>query len=202
MSKLRKTLVSTAASLAALGVAASAALAHGSSGNQQGPHRGGMMGQMGQGMMGGSMMQGMPRGGGPGMQSGGQGMGPGMMQGMPGGGGPGMQGAPGQGMGPGMMRGMPGEGGQGMMGGQGASMRVTPMQHLTTDDVCHFLEHRLEVHGNDRLKVGEVQEVDDDTITAEVVTVDDSLVQRWRVDRHTGQMQPYRSGGEEPQPQN
>jgi hypothetical protein len=92
----------------------------------------------------------------------------------------------GQGMGgPGMMG-----GGQGMMGNQGRGMRVTPSQHLTTDDVSHFLGHFLERHGNPRLKAGDVEEVDENTITAEIVTVDDSLVQRFKVDRHTGQMVP------------
>ncbi|HSJ52840.1 MAG TPA: hypothetical protein VLC52_03760 [Anaerolineae bacterium] len=122
-----------------------------------------------------------------GMMGQGQGMGPGMM-------GPGMQqmpGMPGQGMG--MM-------GQGTMGGQGPGMRVTPSQHLTTDDVSHFLGHFLQRHNNPRLKVGAVQEVDEDTIVAEIVTVDDSLVQRWRVDRHTGQM--VADSAEQAQPAN
>jgi hypothetical protein len=125
----------------------------------------------------------------PGMP--GQGMGSGMMG--PGG----MHGMMGQGM-PGMMG--PGMGGQGMMGGQGPGMRVTPSEHLTTDDVTHFLGHFLERHGNPRLKVGDVQEVDEDTIVAEIVTVDDSLVQRWRVDRHTGQLVP--DSTEQAQPAN
>jgi hypothetical protein len=156
---------------------------------------------MGPQMPGMQQMPGMP----------GQGMGPGMM-------GPGIQqmpGMPGQGMGSGMMgpggmhgmmgQGMPGMmgpgmGGQGMMGGQGPGMRVTPSEHLTTDDVTHFLGHFLERHGNPRLKVGDVQEVDEDTIVAEIVTVDDSLVQRWRVDRHTGQI--VADSAEQAQPAN
>jgi hypothetical protein len=120
---------------------------------------------MGPGMMGPGMM-------GPGM------MGPGMM-------GPGM-------MGPGMMR--HGKGGQGMMGpgfgkGPGLGSQVVQNMDLTADGVRHFLEHRLEMHGNKRLKVGEVKEADDDTIIADITTVDDSLVQRLEVDRHTGRMQ-------------
>ncbi len=109
--------------------------------------------------------------------------------------GPGMRG---QGMmGPGMMG--PGMGGHGMMGrgfgmGHGFGMehgfgtRVVPMRHLTVDDVRHFLEHRLAWRDNKRLKLGEVKEADEDTIIAEIVTVDGSLVQRLRVDRHTGRM--------------
>jgi hypothetical protein len=193
VSNLRRTLITATAGLAALGVAASVALA-----------QGGMMGQgqgMGPGMIGPGLQQmpGMSGQGmgpgmmGPGMQQApgmpGQGMGPGMMD-------PGMQQMPGQGMGSGMMG--PGMGGQGMMGGQGPGMRVTPSQHLTTDDVSHFLGHFLERHGNPRLKVGDVQEVDEDTILAEIVTVDDSLVQRFTVDRHTGQMVPDSAGQAQP----
>ncbi len=40
--------------------------------------------------------------------------------------------------------------------------------------------------GNERLKVGEVKEKDADTITAEIVTKDNSLVERFIFDRHTG----------------
>ncbi len=86
-------------------------------------------------------------------------------------------------MGSGMMgRGMMG---QGMMG---AGTRVTPVQDLTIDDVRHFLDHRIRMHDNKRLKVGEVKKVDEDTIIADIVTQDDSLVRRYKVDRHTGQM--------------
>lgn len=180
-------------------------------------HIGPMMGQQGQmPMMGGGMMgQGM----GPGMmgqgQMGqgqmpmmGQGMGPGMM-------GPGMMGhgqmgegqmpTMGQGMGPGMM----GQGqmpmmGQGMMGrgmmGQGQMMAsgdapgpgmMQPLrQDLSAADVQHMMEHRLAWQGNPNVKVGKVEETDDDTIVAEIVTQDGSLVQKLEVDRHTGWMRP------------
>ncbi len=115
-------------------------------------------------------------------------MAPGMSgQGMmgPGTGGQGM-------MGPGMMG--PGTGGQGMMGpgfgkGPGLDNQVVPSKDLTADDVRHFLEHRLKMHGNKRLNVGEVKEADDDKIVADITTVDGSLVQRLEVDRHTGNMQ-------------
>jgi hypothetical protein len=100
----------------------------------------------------------------------GQGMGPGMMgQGM----GPGMMG---QGMGPGAM-------GQGM--GPGAYLE----QDLTADQVKTILEHRLQHYGNHRLRVGKVEAQDDDSIIAEIETVDGSLVEQFLVDRHTGQMQ-------------
>jgi hypothetical protein len=95
-------------------------------------------------------------------------------------------------MGPGMMG--PGQRGQGMMDpgfgrGPGFGGHVVPSKDLSVDDVRHFLDHRLEMHGNKRLKVGEVKEADDDTIAADITTVDGSLVQRLEVDRHTGKMQ-------------
>ena len=115
-------------------------------------------------------------GGGQGMM-----MGPGMMgPGMTGPGmmGPGMTG-PGM-MGPGMMG--PGWGGQGMYG------RMAPPQDLTVSDVQTMLERYLQWQGNPHLKEGDVKEKDKDTITAEIVTADGSLVQRMEVDRHTGWM--------------
>jgi hypothetical protein len=66
---------------------------------------------------------------------------------------------------------------------------VTPIQHLSTDDVRHYFEHRLEGIGNDRLKVGEVTQADDDTITVDIVTVDNSLVDRLEVDPHSGRIE-------------
>jgi hypothetical protein len=58
--------------------------------------------------------------------------------------------------------------------------------NLTTDDVKSRVERWLVRQGNQRLKLGEVKEKDADTITADVVTKDNSLVQRFVVDRHTG----------------
>lgn len=119
----------------------------------------------------GSMMQ-------RGQMMGGQ-MGPGMM-------GPGA-------MGPGMMGGMMRGGQGGMMGpgmmDQGFGDRVVPSKHLSTDDVRHFLEYRLARRGNKRLKVGEVKEEGKDSIIADIVTVDDSLIERLKVDRHSGTLQ-------------
>mgnify|MGYP003700410161 CR=1 FL=1 len=184
----KSTFVTMIAAAVALTVSAAAG-AH-ERGNWPGRGGPGMMGQsmdpgmMGQGMgpgmkqgpcpMGGQgMMQGrgMMGGQGPGMMGGGHGMMHG--QGMMGGQGPGM--IMGQGMGPGMM------GGAGMM-----ALR----QDLTVDDVRHILGHHIEWRGNPNLKLGTVEETDEDTITAEIVTQDDSLVRRLEIDRHTGQMQP------------
>lgn len=83
--------------------------------------------------------------------------------------------------------------GSGMMmrqGGMGLdSGVVTPIQHLSIDDVRDFFEHRLRQIGNDRLKLGNVTETDADGITVEIVTVEDSLVDRLAVDRHSGVIQ-------------
>lgn len=106
----------------------------------------------------------------------------------------------GQGMGSGMMRGHGGPGAMmGQRGGAGTMMRegdlsldtgiVTSVQHLSTDDVRDFFVHRLQRIGNDRLKLGQVTQTDEDTITAEIVTLDDSLVDRLKVDRHSGKIE-------------
>jgi hypothetical protein len=44
---------------------------------------------------------------------------------------------------------------------------------------------QLDRLNNKRLKLGDIRS-DDGTITADVVTLDNSLVQRLKVDRHTG----------------
>jgi hypothetical protein len=61
---------------------------------------------------------------------------------------------------------------------------------LEPDDVKARMERWLEMQGNDRLKLGKVEAVDENTITAEIVTVDDSLVRKLAVDRHTGWTRP------------
>ena len=63
--------------------------------------------------------------------------------------------------------------------------RVTPMMNLSAEDVRGYLDVQLDRLNNKRLKVGEIK-VDDGTIIADVVTVDNSLVQRLKVNRHTG----------------
>src|SRR5512146_636980 len=147
-------------------------------GGQQGM-MGGQQGMMGgqQGMMGGQ--QGMM---GSGMGTGGCPMVGGMM-------GSGMQGTMGQGMmGHGMMQGGMGPG---MMQGGMAAMfgsRVTPMMNLSAEDVRGYLTAQVDRLNNKRLKVGDVK-ADDGSITADIVTVDNSLVQRLKVDRHTGSIE-------------
>lgn len=69
-----------------------------------------------------------------------------------------------------------------------AGMRVVPVQHLTQADVSHYFEHWLAREDNPRLKLGPVTRVDDNTITADIVTADNSLVERFRLDRHSGRV--------------
>jgi len=57
---------------------------------------------------------------------------------------------------------------------------------LTVDEVRAGLERWLMNVGNPRLKVGNVTEKDSLTITAEIVTVDNSLVEKLDIDRRTG----------------
>jgi hypothetical protein len=92
-----------------------------------------------------------------------------------------------QGMrGPGMMQGgmMQGDMTQGRMTGLFGS-RVTPIMNLSAEDVRGYLAVQVDRLNNKRLKVGDIK-VDDGTITADIVTVDNSLVQRLKVNRHTG----------------
>jgi hypothetical protein len=163
--------------------------------NSMGP---GMMGP--NGMMPGMMMQGCPMAG-PGMIPQGtmpQGM---MPQGMMG---PGMM-SPGM-MAPGydgyrdampmMRQGMPGPGmgnhgmeNQGVGPGQRGGMMMQPSEAVvSTDDVTRMLERRLAWQGNPHVKLGKVAEKDADTIVAEIVTQDGSLVERLEVDRRNGWM--------------
>ena len=97
----------------------------------------------------------------------------------------------GQHMGRGMMMGS-GMMGSGMMQGGTRSgigglfgSRVTPIMNLSIEDVRGYLALQLERLSNKRLKLGELKS-DDKTITADIVTVDNSLVQRLKVDRHSG----------------
>ena len=85
-------------------------------------------------------------------------------------------------MGPGMM-------GDGMMGSgmmMGQHRRTGP---VTVEYVQRMLDINLQMYANPNLKVGTVSE-GDGTITAEIVTKDGSLVNRFKVDRSTGQWTP------------
>ena len=210
-SRTRLTQLLAAAAIAAAISVPSIANAHGPSENAQTMMRQGQMGsgmmmqgQMGSGQMGSGQMG--PGQMGPGQMGSGQ-MGPGQMgpgQMGPGQMGPGQMG-PGQ-MGPGWMNqnmmgqgfmgqmgyGMSGGGmmmGPGMMGAVGLGDRVIPMPYIGVDDVRRFLQRRIELQGYSRLRVGKVEAKDDDTILAEIDTVDGALVQRLEIDRHSGLME-------------
>jgi hypothetical protein len=77
----------------------------------------------------------------------------------------------------------------GMMLGRGmgpALLYGQPAEGITVERARTILEGVLAWHGNPRLKLGTVEEQDEDTIVAEILTVDDSLVQRLAIDRATG----------------
>ena len=173
--RIRKILSAVALGVGIAVAQVSAATAQGMQGMQPGTMQGGTDQETtGQGMMGRGMMRGrtgpaatgqcmMHSGAGSGMME--QHMGRGMM------------------MGSGMMQG-------GNRSGMGAlfGSRVTPPMTLSVDDVRGYLGLQLKRLNNKRLKVGDVKS-DDDTITADIATVDNSLVQRLKVDRHTGAIQ-------------
>lgn len=90
-------------------------------------------------------------------------------------------------MGPGMMG--PGYG-LGFGYGLGPGIMAPLRQDLTVVDVGHIMAHRLAWGGANNLKLDTVEEKDEDTIVAEIVTKNGAVVQRLAVDRHTGSMQP------------
>jgi hypothetical protein len=82
-------------------------------------------------------------------------------------------------MGPNMMR--------GSTGGMSAlfGSHVVPAMNLSVEDVRGYFTAQLHRLGNKRLKIGNIKAVGG-TIAAEVVTVDNSLVQHMTIDRSTG----------------
>ncbi len=65
---------------------------------------------------------------------------------------------------------------------------VTPMMNLSVEDVRSYLALQLDRLNNKRLKIGNVT-AEGETISAEIVTVDNSLVQRLKIDRRTGSIE-------------
>jgi hypothetical protein len=61
---------------------------------------------------------------------------------------------------------------------------------FSAEQVRDILEGQIAWTGNERLKVGSVERKDNESFVAEIVTIDDSLVQRVEVDRSTGAMRP------------
>lgn len=58
--------------------------------------------------------------------------------------------------------------------------------NLTAEEAKTLVEARLIMKGNDRLKVGQVTESDQETYLVDIVTVDNSLVRQIEVDRDNG----------------
>jgi len=77
---------------------------------------------------------------------------------------------------------------QGMMDGAGM-LYGTPQsaqKEMTPDSVRTLLGQQLTEHGNPRLKIGKIATATDGSITAEIVTVDGSLVQKLAFNRYPG----------------
>src|SRR5581483_1815241 len=92
-------------------------------------------------------------------------------------------------MSPGMMRGYGSGYGFGMIGAGGSSPGWNGSRadlNLSTDDVKSYFERSIAWQGNPRLKVGDVKEQDADTIVTDIVTKDNSLVERFIINRHNG----------------
>lgn len=71
--------------------------------------------------------------------------------------------------------------------GMGPALLYGPAaEGITVERARSMLEGVLAWHGNPLLKLGRVEEQSEDTIVAEILTVDDSLVQRLAIDRATG----------------
>jgi hypothetical protein len=62
--------------------------------------------------------------------------------------------------------------------------------NLTADKAKNYFERWLAWQGNPRLKVGDVKERDADSIVVDIVTKDNSLVQRFVVNRRNGWIRP------------
>ncbi len=75
-----------------------------------------------------------------------------------------------------------------MMGALGAiyGMAGQNQIEMTPERVRTWLETRLEWHGNPRLQIGEIGEAADGSITAEIITVDGSVVQKLAFNRYPG----------------
>jgi hypothetical protein len=144
----------------------------------------GMMeqGMMPRGMMGPEMMHGMMEGMMRGMA---EGLARGLVEGMVA-----VHGMEPE-IGPSMGMGSRGIRQHGMMPSRGvgpALLYGPPADGITVERTRAMLQGALAWHGNPRLKLGRVEEQNEDTIVAEILTVDDSLVQRLAIDRSTGAM--------------
>ena len=55
--------------------------------------------------------------------------------------------------------------------GMGQGMMQPLPDDLSAAEVRHMIEHRLAWHGNPNVKAGNLEEIDDDTIVAGIVTL-------------------------------
>jgi len=89
--------------------------------------------------------------------------------------------------------GMMGNSGPGMMGpgmmGWGQSQQQANL-NLSANDVKVYLERWIASTGNPNIKVGSVVEKDASTIAADVVTKDNTVVQKFIFDRRSGFYRP------------
>ncbi len=170
----------------AAALALASAVAYGSFATAQ-PYGGGW------GMMGGGYGPGMMQGYGPGAGWGSGGYGPGMMRGYGPRDGQGTE----RGYGPGWMH----RSGRGWMQGYGpqncpwfqgttAGNDQQGNLNLSTETVKARFERWIAVRGNPRLQVGGVREKDANTFEVDITTKDNSLVEQYLVDRHTGLSRP------------
>ena len=77
-------------------------------------------------------------------------------------------------------------GGPAMMYQKGKGRIADRELDLTTEEARILVQARLIMRGNERLKVGQVSEQDEDTYLVDIVTVDNSLVRQIEVDRDNG----------------
>ena len=68
-------------------------------------------------------------------------------------------------------------------------LRARLVGPLDEADIRRMMEAWLKQERNPRLKLGPITAKDNDTYQADIVTRDDSLVQRFDIDRRTGAMQ-------------
>lgn len=87
-----------------------------------------------------------------------------------------------------MMHGMAGhaDDGRGRDGHERPSAIFDAPRLLSPDDVRARVTERLKAYGNPRLRLGAIAIAGEDSITAEIETVDGSLVERLVIDRFTG----------------
>jgi hypothetical protein len=70
----------------------------------------------------------------------------------------------------------------------GHGSKDRPSEPLSSEDAGRLIETHLQKRGNPNLKLGDV-ETEDDHFIATIVTKDDSLVDKLKIDKETGWFQ-------------